>query len=91
MNFQKLGNNIIIKRQQIWSWTAARFRPSGGVSIQRPIELPRTRRGVNVGLFMAVLWNRAGHYICALWFLSFFFLFSSFYRLISAVADTSTQ
>jgi len=25
-------------------------------------------------LFMAALWNRAGHYIFALWFLSFFFL-----------------
>jgi len=25
-------------------------------------------------LFMAVLWNRASHYIFALWFLSFFFL-----------------
>jgi len=24
---------------------------------------------------MAALWNRAGHYIFALWFLSFFFLF----------------
>jgi len=24
-------------------------------------------------LFMAALWNRAGHYISALWFLSFFF------------------
>jgi len=26
-------------------------------------------------LFMAALWNRAGRYIFALWFLSFFFLF----------------
>ena len=35
---------------------------------------------------MAALWNRAGPYIFALWFLySFFFLFFS--RLISAVAD----
>jgi len=25
-------------------------------------------------VFMAALWNRAGHYIFALWFLSFFFL-----------------
>jgi len=32
---------------------------------------------------MAALWNRAGHYIFALWFLS-----SSFFpRLISAVAE----
>jgi len=32
---------------------------------------------------MAALWNKAGHYIFALWFLlSFFFL-----RLISAVGD----
>jgi len=28
-------------------------------------------------LFMAALWNRAGHYIFALWFLSFFFLLFS--------------
>ena len=27
-------------------------------------------------LVMAALWNRAGHYIFALWFLSFFFFFS---------------
>jgi len=34
---------------------------------------------VVVDLFMAALWNRAGHYIFALWFLSFclsFFFFS---------------
>jgi len=40
-------------------------------------------------LFMAALWNRAGHYIlpCSL----FFFLLSFFPRLISAVTDwTST-
>jgi len=35
---------------------------------------------------MAALWNRAGHYIFALWFLSFF-LFIFFPRLISAVGD----
>jgi len=35
---------------------------------------------------MVALWNRADHYIFALWcLLSFFFLF--FPRLISAVAD----
>ena len=33
---------------------------------------------------MAALWNRAGHYIFALWFLYFFLFFP---RLISAVAD----
>jgi len=40
-------------------------------------------------VIMATLWNRAGHYIFALWFLSFFFLssFFCFPRLISAVAD----
>jgi len=32
---------------------------------------------------MAALWNRTGHYIFALWFLSSIF----FPRLISAVAD----
>jgi len=35
---------------------------------------------------MAALWNRAGHYIFVLWFLSSVFL-SFFPRLISAVAD----
>jgi len=34
-------------------------------------------------MIMAALWNRAGHYIFALWFL----LSSFFPRLISAVAD----
>jgi len=38
-------------------------------------------------IIMATLWNRAGHYISALWFLSFFFLLSFFPRLISAAAD----
>ena len=38
-------------------------------------------------LFMAVLWNRAGHYIFALWFLLSFFLSSFFPCLISAAAD----
>ena len=38
-------------------------------------------------LIMAALWNRTGHYIFALWFLSFF-LSSFFYpRLISAATD----
>ena len=36
-------------------------------------------------LVMTTLWNRAGHYIFALWFLSFFFLF--FPHVISAVAQ----
>ena len=35
---------------------------------------------------MAALWNRVGHYIFALWFLSFFFLLLFFPCLISAVA-----
>jgi len=38
-------------------------------------------------MIMATLWNRAGHYIFALWFLSFFLLSSFFPRLISAVGD----
>jgi len=33
------------------------------------------RRLLHVVLIMAALWNRAGHYIFALWFLSFFFFF----------------
>ena len=43
---------------------------------------------------MAALWNRAGHYIFALWFLSFFlsfFLLSFFPRLISAAADRMSK
>ena len=47
-------------------------------------------RFVSIPFFMAALWNRAGHYIFALWFLiSFFFFLSYFFfsRLISAVAD----
>jgi len=38
-------------------------------------------------LVMAALWNRAGHYMFALWFLSSMFLSFSFPRQISAVAD----
>ena len=39
-------------------------------------------------LVMVALWNRAGQYIFALWFLSFFFFLLSFFpRLISAVGD----
>jgi len=37
-----------------------------------------------IGSFMAALWYRAGHYIFALWFLSFFLYFP---RLISEAAD----
>jgi len=37
---------------------------------------------------MAALWNRAGHYIFAVWFLSFFYLsFFFFPRLISVATD----
>jgi len=39
---------------------------------------------VSLLFVMVALWNRAGHYIFVLWFLSFFFYF---YRLISSVAD----
>jgi len=43
---------------------------------------------VAVLLIMDALWNRTGHYIFALWFLSAFFLFSFFFPYqISAVAD----
>jgi len=38
-------------------------------------------------IFMAALWNRAGHYIFALWFLLSFLLSSFFPRLISAIGD----
>ena len=34
-------------------------------------------RNIHVALIMAALWNRAGHYIFAVWFLSFFLSFSS--------------
>jgi len=40
---------------------------------------------VRCQLIMAALWNRTGHYIFALWFLSFFLSF--FPGLISAAAD----
>ena len=47
-----------------------------------PVNIPQTL------LFMAALWNRAGHYIFMLWFLSSLFYLSSFFpRLISAVGD----
>jgi len=38
---------------------------------------------------MAALCNRAGHYIFALWFLSFFFFFSTFlvFKNFAKVAD----
>jgi len=38
-------------------------------------------------LFMVALWNRADHYIFALWFLLLLLLSFVFPRLISAVAD----
>jgi len=40
----------------------------------------------HVLVVMAALWNRAGHYIFMLWFLSIFYLLF-FPRLISAVRD----
>jgi len=40
----------------------------------------------SLSFLMAALWNRAGHYIFALWFLSFFFFFF-FPHLISAVGE----
>ena len=51
-----------------------------------------TRLEINTSaanIIMATLCNRAGHYIFALWFLSFFFFFFylSFRCLISAAAD----
>ena len=42
--------------------------------------------GKSFAFYMAALWYRAGHYIFALWFLSFYLLLS-FHRLISAAAD----
>jgi len=41
----------------------------------------------NLHVIMVALWNRADHYIFALWFLSFFLLSFFFLRLISAAAD----
>jgi len=42
-----------------------------------------------MAVIMAALWNRAGHYIFMLWFLSFsiFFYLTFFPHLISAVGD----
>ena len=50
-------------------------------------EGPRYATAFSVGLFMEALWNRAGHYIFAMWFLSSSSSFFFFPRLISAVAD----
>ena len=48
--------------------------------------IPEGRNDVlHLCVFMVALWNRADHYIFALWFLSSFYLF--FPRLISAAAD----
>jgi len=41
-------------------------------------------------LFMVALWNRADHYIFALWFLSFFFL-SSFFLLFYSSPNLSSR
>jgi len=47
-----------------------------------------THRPISCNFVMVALCNRADHYIFALWFLSSFFLSSSFFpRLISAVRD----
>jgi len=44
--------------------------------------------GLLKAIIMAALWNRAGHYIFMLWFLSSsIYLLSFFPRLISAVGD----
>ena len=45
----------------------------------------KTSNDLGLGLvFLCLLWNRAGHYIFALWFLSFYLFFP---RLISAATD----
>ena len=41
-------------------------------------------RGLIAAIVIAALWNRAGHYIFALWFLSFFLFF---HHLISTAVD----
>jgi len=43
--------------------------------------------GAQMAIFMVALWNRADHYIFALWFLHSIFYLFLFPRLISAVAD----
>jgi len=54
-----------------------------GATIPLPVTLPNRSTygkvtGKNmVALFMAALWNRAGHYIFVLWVSSIFYLFSS--------------
>jgi len=40
-------------------------------------QVVQLRLQANAQLFMATLWNRAGHYIFALWFLSFCLSFFS--------------
>ena len=60
----------------MWSWCWSRIDGLGF-----GLETGKSR-GVG-NMIMAALYNRAGHYIFALWFL----LLSFFPRLISAVAD----
>jgi len=50
------------------------------------MDLP-AQRFSSLILFMVALWNRADHYIFALWFLLPIVIFFFFARLISAVAD----
>jgi len=57
---------------------------SHSVCNNRPhMDITAMRLKTNL-VIMAALWNRAGHYIFALWFLSSSYFFP---RLISAVAD----
>jgi len=48
-----------------------------------------TIQNLNILLFMVALWNRAGHYIFVLWFLSFFYLFTALCNAVLAMAFPS--
>ena len=52
---------------------------------QTPQKNSQQQQMSPTNLIMVALWNRAGHYIFALWFLSSSFFF--FPRLIPAIAD----
>ena len=58
--------------------------------IPSSLSVPRTLsygRPMSLPLFMAAMRSRCGHYISALWFLSFYLSIFFIPRLISAVAD----
>jgi len=56
-------------------------------SLTASAAITHLQSGPKQTIFMAALWNRAGHYIFMLWFLSSIFVYLFFPRLISAAGD----